>query len=273
MDSLHKTMKIKDMFNNLKQKTKINVVKGLAALVFAASGLTGCGDILDPLGTKINGVTTAPSSYVFSGQNAEIKFKPSEKPYQKVEGAYQRPGEDWTSYQELTADNNSEYNLDISSTPSPGDYKAKFRTTCGLTSKESDEETIPVYMNEAQSDSALEEAINEIGVNPLTTTKGEIKTFDKNFNGYGGRPDLYVDGFLDIRYIPVDPSRYHGIIVQGSNSDTQTANQGAIDLYHGNGDGCIFIPPVKSKDEIKNKILQEKNSTTPHNWPDIDNWL
>ena len=261
---------IQKIINNVKK----NVVKGLAALVFASAGLTGCGDVLDPLGTKINGVTTAPSSYVFSGQNAEIKFKPSEKPYQKVEGAYQRPGEAWTEYQELTdEDSDGEYNLNISSTPNPGDYKAKFKTTCGLTSKESDEETVPIYMNEVQSDSALEEAIYEIGVDSMTTTTGDIKKMWKNSIFYDSNPNHEVDALLDIRCRgPPFWRGYHGIIIQGSDNDTQSANQATIDAFHANLDGCIYIPPVKTKEEIKNKILDEKNATTPHAWPDMSNY-
>jgi hypothetical protein len=273
-------MKIKDMFNNLKQKTKINVVKGLAALVFAASGLTGCGDILDPLGTKINGVTTAPSSYVFSGQNAEVKFKPTGKPYQKVEGTYHNPGEDYCCWQELTDDDgDGEYNLNISSTPSPGDYKAKFKTTCGLTSKESDEETIPVYMNESQSDSALEEAVQEMGIanmahdqyyfqsggDPTTISENEIMSeWGPNFVDIGEEFDIMLGMKCDRARGPPTYEGLYYIDIKGSNNET--FNQAKKDKVNGNYNGYLFLDPVKSVDDIKTRLQEEKDDS----WPQVN---
>lgn len=234
-------------------------------------------NVINPLAPEISNAVYQNSGTKFSGDTITAGITPTEKPYQKVEGRTQRPTEDWSNYQELTdSDNDGNYDLSLSSTPYPGDYNFQFRTQTGNRQTESDIVTVPVYMNEEQSDSALEQAIQEINVHPelvgtpapvpTAETKGLIKAYEINSN-YGTRN---YDGII---YIHCGNGPFYTEMyfmnVKGFNSDGMS--QADIDNVKPPY-GVLEIGPVKIKDEIKDAILTEKNITTPHSWPQLANW-
>jgi len=257
---------LEKIIKNPKLRNAAAVLTTLAYL----SCFSGCGK--NPLLSIINpqkiDVNTEQSGTNFSGDIISASVIPVQKGYQYVEAAVKNSNDpNFSAYERLT-ENNGKFTKYLS-TSTYGNYEFKFRVVAPGNTTESNV-NVPVYMNEDQSDAALEQAINEIGVNPLTVTKGDIKEYTMNIehDGIGGR---VVDASIDIRCRGAP--NYLGtytIDVQGSNSDIfRQSDKDTINYY---GEGYLFIPAAMSKDEIKNKILEEKNTVSPNNWPQISGY-
>jgi len=240
----------------------------LAGSMALSPFLGGCGKAINPLGAKINAQVSRSADYNFSGETIQASITPTERPYQKVEVAVQKPGDaDFSAYETLIGNGTYTKNL---TTSTYGNYKFKFHIVSDKNGTASENIVeVPVYMNEAESDAALEQAINEIGVNAATTTKGEIKDYDINNKKFGpsfnlkGEP-VYSDGRIDIRCR--GPPTYVGfyyIYIKSSRNDDPPSNIELDGLSP--PDGNIKSSPIMSKDEIKSRILQEKNA----NWSQI----
>ena len=232
----------------------------LAGSMALAPFIGGCGRSINPLGGKIQATTSRSADYNFCGDTIEAAVTPIETPYQRVEVAVKKPGDaDYSAYEQLTNPVSGTFKKSLA-TLTYGAYQFKFRIISDRNDTANEHlAEVPVYMNEAQSDAALERAINEIGVNASTTTKGEIKSVNINYNS--GIIGSIVDAMITIRCR--GPPFYNGgyaIDVQGSKSET--FEQTRKDAMNNLGEGYIFISPVMSKDEIKSKVTQEKNA----NW-------
>jgi hypothetical protein len=222
--------------------------------------LGGCGKSINPLGGKIQATTSRSADYNFCGDTIEAAVTPIETPYQSVEVAVKKPGDaDYSAYEQLTTPVSGTFKKSLA-TLTYGTYQFKFRIISDRNDTANEHlAEVPVYMNEAQSDAALEQAINDIGVNASTTTKGEIRGYTMNSTFFG-----YVSDVAPLTIRCRGPPTYVGsycIDVQGSKNDT--LNENKKNTITSGGEGYIFISPVTSKDEIKSRILQEKNA----NWP------
>ena len=249
-------MSLEKIISQGKKFVKNSIITATALAAIAS--FSGCGKSINPLGAKIPAQVTRSADYNFSGDTIEATIMPSEKPYQYIEVAVKKPGDaDFGAYEKLSG-----FTKSIATT-TYGNYDFKFKIISDQNETASENTVeIPVYMNEAQSDAALEQAIQEIGVNASTATKGEIKGYE--MNGTTGSYEFDAD---DVEIRCRGPPAYAGFYwfdIQGSKTDT--LNQAKKNYINGGlGGGYLFIAPVMSKDEIKNRILQEKNA----NWPDI----
>ncbi len=194
----------------------------------------------------------------FSGENifSTISFSDD---VERVENAVKEPNQAYSAYEEAIKTGN-EYKKEII-TSNFGQYSFKFRY------KERDifqfvdipEETVPVNMNEQQSDDVLYNKCFSLKVSSATATNGQIIDVQKNLNhGFGGT--MYNnDVEITVRDSTVGGNiRDYVIDVQGSESDTYNstkeadAKASAISYKHLSKDYTL------SNSDLENKI-QELN--------------
>ena len=258
--------------NIIKKAGKFIAKKAILPLSFvlmtqSASALFEKNPIIMPLGSAISYSVQASQGTKYSGDSIEATMTPDDKPYQNVKGQYQfvAKGDSltgtWTD-QNITESNGS-YKMQLDSTQ-PGDYYFKFKMNSGSRETETDSVKVPVYMNEIQSDQALAEAIDEIGVkNVNTALENEITDKWENQSSLGYTSDAVIAVKNTSKRSSANPRALYYVDVKGSNSDVETP--GKKTNLNANGEGCIYIQPVQSKDELKQILQQEKSSA----WPQI----
>jgi len=216
-------------------------------------------------------LSTKPGD-IFNGEGTYFKITSANANAADV--SVKTPSGSYGAYEALTKSGN-DFTKSITATSEYGDYKAKFRLSLDRTVMNevvdvADEATSKVYMNEADSDAALEQVVTEIGINsnsdPLQVPNNDVMAYWMNNDGTG--TGHIEDVVLRIKKDP--PTRgpplycgYYGVNVQGSTSDTYDSS--IKTAYNNNHSGYIFIGPVKSKDEIKQRLSQEKSD----GWPEI----
>ncbi len=204
---------IDNVINKLKEKSaktfrNITLLTGISL----ASLITGCENkpMINPLGPSINSQVYATQGTLFSGDELKFTKEILEEPYDEsmLKVAYARPGESAKEVSFAKSDSHK-YEITESSTPFYGTYQ------CDSTVKE-------VNMNEAQSDSALQQIIAPL-VKTGSTTDGDIIDARYNFTqGRNGR--VYND---DVNLIIYDSGsfRYYVLDVCGSPSDTLSSQK------------------------------------------------
>ena len=251
---------IKEMLSKIKNSAKVKIITGLTALVMAA----GCGNVLDPLGTKIAGLASAPSTEAYSEADAKIsEYEVTQNPHQEVQVAYQTPADsgfsEWADVQE---DENGKYSKTISSATN-GTFLSKYRARCGLTWNESEAVSKDVYMSEAKSDSELNSIITPL-VKPGSTTDGDIIAASFNQNAFFTH--LYNnDALLTIYDSSVGGNQRSYIVdAQGSAGDVfnsqKKTDADASSISYNN------IGKFSSSQDLDNKI----NELEDTNWPRTD---
>ena len=253
---------------------------GLAGII-AASLSTGCGknpmgpDVLNPLPSvtqdtqsvdplAINFTITTSGNDNYGGDIISATATLAQQyPNATIEAAVKSPGAAYGAYETVTGNTKS-----LASTV-PGDYTIKFRVTgtnsAGiLSSAEKESAPIEVYMNEVQSDAALQDAVNEIRGPDWNTTPYLINYAEFNTNVY---TPAVVDGAIGFH----DPTfmggneRLYGIDVQGSKTDLFNTATDNFCMTTETPDVITygFIPKVKTQDEIKTALTNWQSA----NWP------
>ena len=152
-----------------------------------------------------------------------------------------------------------------------GTYKVYAEMSDGINTTKTAEIGIIAYLKNSEAIQAVVDAINEIGVNASTTNRGEIKAMNYPEINYANSG---VDGEVRIDIYCRGPPFFRGIYlidVQGNPTDIDTLTKKPVlnALTGSDQAGYLFITKITNKNHAKQQVLQEKNETTPHNWPQL----
>lgn len=230
------------------------------------------------LGSPVNAITEQTSGYSFCGDSIEASIIPAYRPVNEVTVKTTLPDGTFSTEYLTDSDGDGKYTKKISPTTQYGNYNFEFEATSGQ-QDETVQATVPVCMNEAQSDSALEQAIKQISPNALQLAVGSYysdahdptQIADDEIMSYWGpncvgatgyNPDI-VDVTLEIKKSdplggPPAYGRFYAIDVQGSKTDT--LDNAKKDYMHSVWAGHLFLEPVKSVNDIVSKLQSEKSN-------------
>jgi hypothetical protein len=225
-------------------------------------------------------LSTKPGD-IFNGEGTYFKITSANANAADV--SVKTPSGSYGAYEALSK-SGSDFTKSITATSEYGDYKAKFRLSLDRTVMNevvdvADEATSKVFMNEVDSDAALERVAKKIGISGmahdqsyLDSGKDPTTVADNNIMGYWG-PNRNVIGYMNDIVLSIKKSEpirgapeyegYYLIDIKGSASETyDSAKKSAI---NGTSNGYIFMNPLQKDEDIENRLIQEKNSS----WPEI----
>jgi len=233
--------------------------------LLVAAGFFNCGKDINPLKPYIPKTEDVGSGVFYSGDTASATKKIDVKA--DVEAQSKAPNGNYGPLETLTSDN-GEFTKSFA-TSTYGDYKVNFEIDPVKGEPFSEEEIVGVYMNEIEGDNALRDVLASM-TNSSSAVDFDILRFEINrTNAFGGGE--VVDGVVTYRLNDTPGNeRYYGIDLSGDASDV--FSQTKKDNINNSGgpppsgwkNGYLHLGNKKSKQGIKNRILQEKTA----GWPD-----
>ena len=216
---------------------------------------------------------SAKAGDIFNGENTD--FTITSTGANGAEVSVKTPSGSYGAYESLSK-SGSNFTKNIT-TSEYGDHKAKFRLSLDRTVMNevidvADEATSSVYMNKSDLYAIIEQAIKEVaiadvakeqdyyetGKDPTLVAENEIMSYWVNANSLGYNNDT----ILGIKKGSIrGPPSYQGYqVIDFKCSNSENYDPVKYDVIHNQQhNGYSLENPVKSKDEIKQVLLQKKS--------------